>query len=83
MLIVVGVPVTSPSYWHSEDCTDDVLRNVFRSCTEEEIPLMDERIRILREAAEVLCKVGPFEETIRHISNCDIELPSKCSQACF
>jgi hypothetical protein len=67
VLITVGVPITSPSYWHSNDCTDEILRNVFRSCTEEEIPMMDERIRILREAAEVLCKVRIF--TWKHASS--------------
>jgi hypothetical protein len=53
-----GIPITSPDYWHDEDCTEDILRNVFRSSTAEEIPLLGERIRILREASEILCKVS-------------------------
>jgi hypothetical protein len=34
-----------------------VFKNVFRSATDEEMPLLSERLAILREAAEVLCKV--------------------------
>jgi hypothetical protein len=53
-----GIPITSPSFWHlKEECTDEVFRHVFRSATEETIPLFDKRLAILREAAEVLCKV--------------------------
>jgi len=55
---VQGIPITSPSFWHDEEeSTEEVYRKVFRSATEESIPLFDKRVVILQEAAEVLCKV--------------------------
>lgn len=52
-----GIPITDPEYWVNEDvCTDDVIKHVFRSVTEEQIPLLPERIQCLREAGRVLCK---------------------------
>ncbi|EEQ30074.1 hypothetical protein McanMca71_000401 [Microsporum canis] len=49
------IPITSPDFWRDEvECTDDVLRHVFRSATDEEIPLLQERIACLREAGTVL-----------------------------
>jgi Potential Queuosine, Q, salvage protein family len=64
------IPITTPSFWHdAEECPDDKIRHVFRSASNEEIPLLDERIRILREAAEVLCK------------DFDLSLPNLISQA--
>jgi len=53
------VPITSPSFWVDEEaCTEEVLKNVFRSATEEEIPLFEERLRCLREAGEIIEEVG-------------------------
>jgi hypothetical protein len=52
------VPITSPEFWIDEErCTEDVLRTVFSSGTEEEIPLFDERVRCLREAGRILEEV--------------------------
>lgn len=48
------IPITTPRYWRSEACTDDVIRHVFRSATNEQMPLLDERIAILREAGAIL-----------------------------
>ncbi|KAF2018644.1 hypothetical protein BU24DRAFT_430816 [Aaosphaeria arxii CBS 175.79] len=49
------IPITTPSFWaNEEECTDDVLKHVFRSETEDEIPLFEERARCLREAGQVL-----------------------------
>ncbi|KAI2789418.1 Queuosine salvage protein [Penicillium oxalicum] len=51
-----GIPITSPDYWVDEgECTEEQLRYVFRSATDEEIPLFEERVRCMREAGEVLC----------------------------
>jgi len=52
-----GVPITSPRYWRRREATDENLRTVFRSATDEPMPLLDRRIAILREAAEVLHEV--------------------------
>jgi Potential Queuosine, Q, salvage protein family len=51
-----GIEITSPAYWHSAEFTEDVLRGVFRSATDEEMPLLPERFRFMKEAAEVLCR---------------------------
>lgn len=53
-----GIPITTPSFWaNEEECTDEVLRNAFRSDTEEEMPLFEERARCLREAGRILEEV--------------------------
>ncbi|KAH7336365.1 hypothetical protein BKA65DRAFT_402638 [Rhexocercosporidium sp. MPI-PUGE-AT-0058] len=49
------IPITSSDFWQNEDeCTEEVLKHVFRSCTEEEIPLLKERLACLREAGQIL-----------------------------
>lgn len=52
-----GVDILNPAYWHDEDFTEDVVRDVFRSATTEEMALLDERFRFMKDASEVLCKV--------------------------
>ncbi|KAK5651210.1 hypothetical protein OQA88_12717 [Cercophora sp. LCS_1] len=50
-----GVPITDSHFWQDEEeCTLESLRHVFRSCTDEEIPLLEERLACLREAGTVL-----------------------------
>ncbi|KAK3948942.1 hypothetical protein QBC32DRAFT_350274 [Pseudoneurospora amorphoporcata] len=50
-----GIPITDPAFWINESqFTPDVLRNVFRSATDEEMPLLQERFDCLREAGQVL-----------------------------
>jgi hypothetical protein len=52
------IPITSPSFWiNEEECTDEVLRNVFRSETDEGIPMFEERVRCLREAGHIIDEV--------------------------
>lgn len=52
------VPFTSPDFWQcEEECNDELLRRVFRSETDEEMPLLTERLECLREAGAVLYKV--------------------------
>lgn len=52
------IPITSSDFWQDEDeCTEEVLRHVFRSCTDEEIPMFKERMACLREAGRVLYEV--------------------------
>ena len=36
-----------------------MLKQVFRSCTNEEMPLLPERLACLREAGQVLYEVSP------------------------
>ncbi|KAI9721990.1 MAG: hypothetical protein M1812_001949 [Candelaria pacifica] len=50
-----GIPITSSDFWQNEtECTEGVLRKVFRSATGEGIPLFAERLACLREAGQVL-----------------------------
>ncbi|KAF2637901.1 hypothetical protein P280DRAFT_85763 [Massarina eburnea CBS 473.64] len=49
------IPITSPEFWIDEEkCTDEVLKNVFRSETGEEIPMFEQRVQCLREAGMIL-----------------------------
>lgn len=58
ILRLTEIPIVSPEYWMDEDlCTDEVLKHVFRSATDEEMPLFKERVQCLREAGKVLCEV--------------------------
>ena len=53
-----GIPITSSDFWQSRDeCNMDVLKHVFRSCTDENVPLLEERLQCLREAGQVLYEV--------------------------
>jgi len=58
-----GVPITSPKFWRSRQASDDVLRQVFRGATDEEMPLLSERLTILREAGDVLREVGTADNS--------------------
>ncbi|KAL2759746.1 hypothetical protein ACRALDRAFT_2038539 [Sodiomyces alcalophilus JCM 7366] len=51
-----NIAITSPAFWKSEaDCTLETLRHVFRSATQEEMPMLAERLDCLRDAGRVLC----------------------------
>ncbi|KAL8657568.1 MAG: hypothetical protein Q9226_001778 [Calogaya cf. arnoldii] len=51
------IPITTPSFWtNGTECTDDLLRHVFRSATPELIPLLDERMACIREAGRILAE---------------------------
>lgn len=53
-----GIPITDSHFWQDEEeCSLDVLKQVFRSCTNEEMPLLAERLACLREAGKVLYQV--------------------------
>ncbi len=55
----LDIPITSSDFWQDEnECTTEKFRHVFRSATDEEIPLFDERVSCLREAGKVLYEVG-------------------------
>ncbi|KAL1304034.1 hypothetical protein AAFC00_000472 [Neodothiora populina] len=50
-----GIPITTPAFYtDDEECPDEVIASVFRSSTEEPIPLLTERIACMREAGAVL-----------------------------
>ena len=55
-----GIPFTDPAFYSSETrCTDSSIAHIFRAATDckEDIPLLKERIAILRENGSILCKV--------------------------
>lgn len=49
-----GITITDPAYWIADECTDEILRHVFRSATVGQMPLLDERISCLREVGRIL-----------------------------
>jgi hypothetical protein len=52
------IPITSSDFWQNEEeCTEELLKHVFRSSTEEEIPMFHERMACLREAGQVIYEV--------------------------
>ncbi|KAI8978272.1 hypothetical protein BD414DRAFT_445492 [Trametes punicea] len=54
-----GIPITDPSFYASETrCPDELVEHVFRGSPEsvESIPLLSERINILRENGRILCE---------------------------
>ncbi|KAG0334324.1 hypothetical protein BG000_008416 [Podila horticola] len=61
-----GIPITTPEFFASEEkLPDSEIERIFRSDTKEQIPLLKERIRILREAGRVLVEnqsYGAFKD---------------------
>lgn len=54
-----GIPITDPKFYASESrCPDSLIAHVFRAAphSKESIPLLAERISILRQNGEILCK---------------------------
>ncbi|KAI5806737.1 hypothetical protein DFH27DRAFT_549786 [Peziza echinospora] len=52
-----GIPITCPYFWVDEEvCTDALLRYIFRSAGEEDIPLLSQRITMMRIAGDILCE---------------------------
>ncbi|KAI7860625.1 hypothetical protein BDC45DRAFT_492409 [Circinella umbellata] len=60
-----GIPITSPSYYAT--ASDEELESIFKSDTQEQIPLMKERKAVMREAGQVLLEKfnGSFVNCIR------------------
>jgi hypothetical protein len=56
-----GIPITDPAFYSSPFlCPDSVLEHVFRPAAQstETIPLLKERIEIMREVGFILCVVS-------------------------
>lgn len=50
-----GHPITTPDFWQDRDaCPDSLLEHIFRSASDEPMPLLQQRISILREAGDIL-----------------------------
>lgn len=52
-----NIPITTPRWWNDRKTSDDVMRHVFRSATDETMPLLDQRIAMLRDAGMELIEV--------------------------
>ena len=56
-----GIPITDPSFYVSKErCPDSLIEHVFRVAhhASEDIPLLPERIAIMREVGAILCAVS-------------------------
>ncbi|CAD6502705.1 BgTH12-05295 [Blumeria graminis f. sp. triticale] len=59
------IPITSPEFWVDDSKgNEEILKHVFRSATQEEIPLYQERVSCLREAGKVL--VEKYDSSFVH-----------------
>lgn len=55
-----GIPITDPRFYSSaEKCPDSMIEYIFRPAAQstEVIPLLQERISIMREVGSILCRV--------------------------
>lgn len=56
--VISDFPVTDPHFWtNEEEFTIDTMKHIFRSATDEEMPLLKERYDSLRESGRVLYEV--------------------------
>jgi hypothetical protein len=62
-----GIPITDPNFYSSETlCPDSLIGYIFRPADQsrETIPLLQQRITIMREVGFILCNVS-FHETVK------------------
>ncbi|GAA5893329.1 queuosine 5'-phosphate N-glycosylase/hydrolase [Sporobolomyces salmoneus] len=73
-----GVDVTNPQ-WYGREATEAELRHVFRTDQEEEMPLLEERIKVLREVGGVLCDKydGSFSPLLTSANHSALSLVNK------
>ncbi|GAA5839479.1 hypothetical protein JCM3766R1_003557 [Sporobolomyces carnicolor] len=76
--IEAGVDVTNPR-WYGKEASDAELKDVLRTDQEEEMPLLNERIRVLREVGGVLCDKydGSFEPLLASANHSALSLVDK------
>lgn len=60
-----GIPLTDPNFYAT--ITMDKLAHVFRSDSDYDIPLLEERLQVIHEAGKVLLQKydGSFENVIK------------------
>ncbi|KAI8328758.1 hypothetical protein BC941DRAFT_463890 [Chlamydoabsidia padenii] len=64
-----GIPVTDPHYL--SEATDGDLAMIFKSDTKEEVPMLNERIQLMRHAGQMLCEHfnGSFIQCIKQANH--------------
>lgn len=63
------IPITDPRFYASSTkCPDDLIARVFRphNGSKEQIPLLQERIKIMREVGRILCAVRFLTNDFEH-----------------
>lgn len=58
-----NIPITDPAFYSSEAlCPDALIEHVFRAAPEskEQVPLLKERIAIMRQVGSILCDVRHY-----------------------
>jgi hypothetical protein len=78
-----GIPITDPSFYASEErCPDSLIEHVFRVApyASEDIPLLPERIAIMRQVGAILCAVSvAFLLKFRMLNDFDARLEFRIS----
>ncbi|KAG0371141.1 hypothetical protein BGZ54_010115 [Gamsiella multidivaricata] len=72
-----GIPITTPEFFASEErLPDSDIERIFRSDTQEQIPLLQDRIRVMREAGKVLVEKfdGSFTNCIAQADKSALKL---------
>ncbi|KAF8984721.1 hypothetical protein BGZ46_007201 [Entomortierella lignicola] len=72
-----GIPITTPDFFASEErLPDKEIERIFRSDTKEQIPLLQDRIRVMREAGRVLTEKfeGSFINCIKQADKSALKL---------
>ncbi|KAF9096731.1 hypothetical protein BGX23_010540 [Mortierella sp. AD031] len=72
-----GIPITTPAFFASEErLSDKEIERIFRSDTKEQIPLLQDRIRVIREAGRVLVEKfnGNFANVITQADRSALKL---------
>ncbi|KAG0215964.1 hypothetical protein BGX33_000662 [Mortierella sp. NVP41] len=72
-----GIPITTPAFFASEErLPDKEIERIFRSDTKEQIPLLQDRIRVIREAGRVLVEKfnGNFANVITQADRSALKL---------
>lgn len=60
-----GIPITSSDFWQNRDELDEEkMEYVFRSATDEKMPMLKERLECLREAGQALYEVSLYHSSV-------------------
>lgn len=76
-----GIPITTPAFFASEErLPDKEIERIFRSDTKEQVPLLQDRIRVIREAGRVLVEVRLFLSLVQECVVCSCFKTRKVAQ---